>query len=100
MFETSPAASGIAPIQRSHIVRLWKACPECGVARVQSETIKSETAAMNGKSSKFASTILSALLYTQVLLCVSAFTLVVLKDRVGADPVVVASVASQDAQVR
>ena len=62
--------------------------------------VKLGTAAMNGKSSKFASTVLAALLYTQALLCVGAFTMVVLKDRVQADPVVVASVASEDAQLR
>jgi hypothetical protein len=55
---------------------------------------------MNGNSSKTASTVLSALLYTQVLLCAAAVTLVVLKNRVDADPIVVASAASIDAQVR
>lgn len=55
---------------------------------------------MNGKSSKFASTVLSALLYGQVLLCAAAVTVVVLKNRVETDPMVVASVASEDAQVR
>lgn len=55
---------------------------------------------MNRKSSKFASTVLSALLYTQALLCAAAFTMVVLKDRVETNPVVVASIAPQDAQVR
>lgn len=55
---------------------------------------------MNGKSSKFASTVLSALLYTQALLCVGAFAMVVMKDRAQPDPVVVASVASAGAQVR
>lgn len=58
---------------------------------------------MNGKTSKFASTILSALLYTQGLLGIAGVTLVVLKDRVHSDPaatVVVMKTASLDAQLR
>ena len=55
---------------------------------------------MNGKTSKFASTILSALLYTQGLLGVAGVTLVLLKDRMHSDPVIVANAASADAQLR
>ncbi len=55
---------------------------------------------MNGKTSKSASIILSALLYTQGLLGIAGVTLVVLKDRIHSDPVVVASTASPDALLR
>ena len=56
---------------------------------------------MNGKTSKFASTILSALLYTQGLLGIAGVTLVVLKDRTDpAATVIVMKTASLDAQLR
>ncbi len=59
---------------------------------------------MNGKNSKFASAALSALLYTQGLLIVAGVTVALVKDGTRADPahrpVLVASVASPDAEVR
>ena len=55
---------------------------------------------MHGKTSKLATTVLSALLYMQGLLGIAGVTLAVLKDRVHSDPVVVVSTASTDAQLR
>jgi hypothetical protein len=55
---------------------------------------------MHGKTSKFASTILSALLYTQGLLGIAGVTLVVVKDRVQMNAVLAMDVASADAQLR
>jgi hypothetical protein len=55
---------------------------------------------MNGKSSKFASTALSALLYAQGLLGLTAVTLVVVKDRVQVDAVLAMNTASPNAEVR
>ena len=55
---------------------------------------------MHGKTSKLAITVLSALLYTQGLLGFAGVALVLLKDRIHPDPVVVASAASADAQLR
>jgi hypothetical protein len=55
---------------------------------------------MHGKTSKFASTILSALLFTQGLLGIAGVTLVVLKDRTPSHHVLVADAASVDAQLR
>lgn len=57
---------------------------------------------MNGKSSKFATAALSALLYTQGLLCLAGVTAVVFKDRLHADPAIhtIVVAASSDAQLR
>lgn len=55
---------------------------------------------MNGKSSKYASTVLSALLYAQGLLGLAGVTLVVVKDRIQVDSVIAMNTASQDADVR
>ena len=55
---------------------------------------------MHGKNTKFASTVLSALLYAQGLLGLAAVTLVVVKDRVQVDTVIAMNTASQDAEVR
>ena len=58
---------------------------------------------MHGKNSKFAMVALSALLYAQGLLGVAAVTMVVMKDRIHAEPpaqAIVVSAASSDAQVR
>jgi hypothetical protein len=55
---------------------------------------------MHGKSTKFASTILSALLYTQGLLGIAGVTLVAVKDRIQVDAVLAMDAASQDAQLR
>lgn len=57
---------------------------------------------MNGKSSKFATAALSALLYTQGLLCIAGVTAVVFKDRLHADPAIhtIVVAASSDAQLR
>jgi predicted subunit of tRNA(5-methylaminomethyl-2-thiouridylate) methyltransferase len=49
---------------------------------------------MNGKNSRLAATVLSALLYGQVALCLAAVTFVVLKDRQPAEPTLVISSAS------
>jgi hypothetical protein len=69
-------------------------------ARLRSETTNPGTTVMNGKASKFASTILSALLFAQGMLGVAGVTLVLVKDRMNAEPVMVANVASLDAQLR
>jgi hypothetical protein len=55
---------------------------------------------MHGKSSKFASTMLSALLYTQGLLGLAGVTLVVVKDRIQVDSVIAMNAASPNAEVR
>jgi hypothetical protein len=59
---------------------------------------------MNGKNSKFASAALSALLYTQGLLIVAGVAVALMKDGAHADtahrPLLVASVASADAELR
>ncbi|HEY6630877.1 MAG TPA: hypothetical protein VIZ90_05460 [Rhizobiaceae bacterium] len=55
---------------------------------------------MHGKSSKFASTVLSALLYAQGLLGLAGVTLVLIKDRIQVDTVIAMNAASQDADVR
>ena len=59
---------------------------------------------MNGKNSKFAVAALSALLYTQGLLIVAGLTVALMKDGAHAEgshrPVLVASAASPDAEVR
>jgi len=54
---------------------------------------------MNGKNDKLASAVLSALLYTQVGLCLIAVTFAVLKDRPHAGPVVVAAMQTLDTSV-
>ena len=51
---------------------------------------------MTKKTSRFASGVLSALLYTQGLLGAAGVTLVVLKDRMHAQPTFVAGVTSVD----
>jgi hypothetical protein len=56
--------------------------------------------AMHGKTSKFASTMLSALLYTQGLLGIAGVTLVLVKDRIQVDTVIAMNAASADAQLR
>jgi len=53
---------------------------------------------MIGKRSKTASTILATLLYAQGLLGVASVTVVVLRDRLQADPVFVMGTASLDAR--
>lgn len=55
---------------------------------------------MHGKSSKYASTVLSALLYAQGLFGLAGVTLVVVKDRIQVDSVIAMNAASQDAEVR
>ena len=55
---------------------------------------------MHGKSSKFASTVLAALLYAQGLLCLAGVTLVLVKDRIQVDTVIAMNAASRDADVR
>lgn len=55
---------------------------------------------MNGKSTKFASTVLSALLYAQGMLGLAGVTLVVVKDRIQVDTVLAMNAASRDAEVR
>lgn len=55
---------------------------------------------MHGKTSKFASAALLALLYAQGFLGFAGITLVALKDRGHSEPAVVVVAASQDAQVR
>jgi hypothetical protein len=55
---------------------------------------------MHGKTPKFASTILTALLFTQGLLGLAGVTLVVLKHTTPSQPVLVADAASVDAQLR
>ena len=55
---------------------------------------------MHGKTSKFASTILTALLYTQGLLGIAGVALVVVKDRIQVDAVLAMNVASTDSQLR
>jgi hypothetical protein len=55
---------------------------------------------MHGKTSKFASTILTVLLYTQGLLGIAGVTLVVVKDRVQVDAVLAMNAASPNAEVR
>lgn len=52
---------------------------------------------MTKKTSKLAYGVLSALLYAQGALGVAGVTLVVLKNRMQAEPTVVASIASVDA---
>jgi len=53
---------------------------------------------MHKKSSKTAATILAALLYAQGFLCAASVTVVVLRDRLQADPVFVMGTASLDAK--
>jgi hypothetical protein len=62
---------------------------------------------MNGKNSRLASAVLSALLYTQGLLIVAGVTFALMKDRTDADaafrPAVVASasyLATSDTELR
>ncbi len=55
---------------------------------------------MHGKSSKFASAILSALLYTQGLFGVAGVTLVMVKEHVQVDAVLAMDAASPDAHLR
>ena len=55
---------------------------------------------MHGKSSKFASTVLSALLYTQGLLGLAGITLVVVKERIQVDAVLAMNDTSPNAEVR
>jgi hypothetical protein len=55
---------------------------------------------MNGKSSKYASAVLTALLYTQGLLGIAGVTLVVVKDRIQVDSVIAMNATSPDATVR
>ncbi len=55
---------------------------------------------MHGKTSKFASTVLSVLLYTQGLLGIAGVTLVVVKERVQVDAVLAMNAASPDAELR
>jgi hypothetical protein len=69
-----------------------------GAFRIRHNRIRNT--AMNGKSSKFASTVLSALLYAQGLLGLTAVTLVVVKDRIQVDTVLAMNAASPDAEVR
>jgi hypothetical protein len=96
--------SGIAPIQRSVIKRLMESEPatQRGTPRPRYNRIR--ITAMNGKNSKFASVALSALLYTQGLLIVAGVAVALVKGGAHADPahrpVLVASVASPDAEVR
>lgn len=99
--ETSPAASGIGPIQQPVIKRLIEERTRAmrRGAFTPNHT-ESGTTAMHGKTSKFASTMLSALLYTQGLLGIAGVTLVVLKDRTHSDPAYVVGSVSADAQVR
>jgi hypothetical protein len=56
--------------------------------------------AVNGKSSKYASAVLTALLYTQGLLGIAGVTLVVVKERVQVDAVLAMNAASPDAELR
>jgi hypothetical protein len=56
--------------------------------------------AMNGKSSKYASAVLTALLYTQGLLAITAVTLVMVKERIQVDTVLAMNAAPHDAEVR
>jgi hypothetical protein len=56
--------------------------------------------AMNGKSSKYASAVLTALLYTQGLLGIAGVTLVVVKDRIQVDSVIAMNATSPEAAVR
>lgn len=55
---------------------------------------------MNGKSSKYASAVLTALLYTQGLLAITAVTLVMVKERIQVDTVLAMNAAPHDAEVR
>jgi hypothetical protein len=55
---------------------------------------------MHGKTPKFASTALTALLYAQGLLGVAGVTLVLVKDRIQVDTVIAMNAASVDAQLR
>ena len=71
-----------------------------GAARIVPKTTEYGTTAMHGKNTKFASTVLSALLYTQGLLGLAGVTLVVVKDRIQVDTVIAMNAASQDAEVR
>ncbi len=53
---------------------------------------------MNGKSNRLASAVLSALLYTQIGLCLVAVTFAMLKEGTEAGPVTVAAVQTLDLQ--
>jgi hypothetical protein len=74
--------------------------PRCGAARIVHDTTEYGITAMHGKSSKYASTVLSALLYAQGLFGLAGVTLVVVKDRIQVDSVIAMNAASQDAEVR
>jgi hypothetical protein len=74
--------------------------PRCGAVRLDSDTTEHGITAMHGKSSKFASTVLSALLYTQGLLGLAGITLVVVKDRIQVDAVLAMNDTSPNAEVR
>lgn len=52
---------------------------------------------MTGKDSKFAATALSALLYTQVFLCATGITFVIVRDHTSLSPVFVTVQAALDA---
>jgi hypothetical protein len=68
--------------------------------RLRSENNRARITAMHGKTSKFASTVLSVLLYTQGLLGIAGVTLVMVKERVQVDAVLAMNAASPDAELR
>ncbi|MDQ2632847.1 MAG: hypothetical protein M3Y78_03820, partial [Pseudomonadota bacterium] len=74
-----------------------RAQPRCGALTPNN---RSRITAMHGKSSKFASAILSALLYTQGLFGVAGVTLVMVKEHVQVDAVLAMDAASPDAHLR
>lgn len=98
--ETRVFACGIGPKQRPVTNGLMDSAPATGSTRVAPETTEYGSTAMHGKSSKYASTVLSALLYAQGLFGLAGVTLVVVKDRIQVDSVIAMNAASQDAEVR
>lgn len=95
--DTRPTAPGIRQIQAKVILPASRTRNGWGPRAGCSET--NGTAVMNGKNDKLASAVLSALLYTQVGLCLIAVTFAVLKDRPHAGPVVVAAMQTLDTSV-
>lgn len=97
--DTRPNAPGIRPIQATVILPASRNAQWLGASRGTLRNTGNGTAVMNGKNDKLASAVLSALLYTQVGLCLIAVTFAVLKDRPHAGPVVVAAMQTLDTSV-
>jgi hypothetical protein len=70
-----------------------EACPRLVGQRIA----KSGPTTMTGKDSKLAATTLSALLYTQVFLCATGITFVIVRDHTPPSPVFVTGHAALDA---